>query len=136
MGRFLKLLVGFVVVAGIVFGVYSYIHRRAQSGRLGLLNAEYSYLASLRDLLQKQANPESQSSVSVFVSANVLNSVLSGADGLSFALPKSKDTSVKLNNVRTEFRDGFPGVLANIEVSRQNPTLTTQAEFTVCLSLE
>jgi hypothetical protein len=129
MGRFLKLLVGFVLVAGIVFGVYSYIHRRAQSGRLGLLNAEYSYLASLRDLLQKQANPESQSSVSVFVSANVLNSVLSGADGLSFALPKSKDTSVKLNSVRTEFRDGFPGVLANIEVSRQNPTLTTQAEL-------
>lgn len=116
MGRFLKLFVGLVVVAGIVYGLYSYIHRHAQSGRLGLLDAEYSYLTSLRDLLERQANPESQSSVSVFVSANVLNSVLSGADGLSFELPKSKDIAVKLNKVRTEFRDGFPGVLANIEV--------------------
>src|SRR5882724_496808 len=100
MRRSLKLLVGFVLVAGIAFGVYTYLHRRAQSGRLRLLDAEYSYLASLRDLLQKQANPESQSSVSVFVSASVLNSVLSGADGLSFSLPKSKETAVKLNNIR------------------------------------
>jgi hypothetical protein len=106
-----------------------YIRRRAQSGRLRLLGAEYSYLVTLRDILQKQPNPESQNTMSVFVSANALNSVLSGANGLSFTLPQSKDTTVKVNNVRTEFRDGFPSILANIQVNRQNPTLTIDAEL-------
>src|SRR5271155_5594519 len=98
MARFLKVSIVLVVIAA-VCGIYIYIHQRAQSGRLGLLDAEYSYLASLRDILQKQGNPELQNSISVFVSANALNSVLSGGDGLSFTLPKAKDTTVKVNSV-------------------------------------
>jgi hypothetical protein len=128
MARFLKVSIVLVVIAA-VCGIYIYIHRRAQSGRLGLLDAEYSYLASLRDILQKQANPELQNSISVFVSANALNSVLSGGDGLSFTLPKAKDTTVQVTSVRTEFRDGFPGILSKIRVIRQNPSLSIDADL-------
>jgi hypothetical protein len=125
----LKLVIVLIIIAAVGYGVYLYIHRRAQSGRLRLLDAEYSYLTALRDTLQKQPNPETQNSMSVFVSGNGLNSVLSGADGLSFSVPKSKETIVKVNNIRTDFRDGFPSILANVEVTRQNPTLKLTAQL-------
>lgn len=127
--RRLRLIIVLTLIAAVGYGVYVYIHRRAQSGRLRILDAEYSYLTALKDILQKQPNPESRNSISVFVSANGLNSVLSGADGLSFSVPTSKHTTVTVNSIRTEFRDGFPGVTANVEVTRHNPSLKIAAEL-------
>ena len=103
MGRLIKVIVAFVLIAAIGYGAYWYIHRRAQSGRIRLLDAEYSYLAALKDILQKQPDPESQNSLSVFVSGNSLNAVLAGGNGTSVDLTKpSGTTSVSYTHLCNE----------------------------------
>lgn len=129
MKRLFGAIVALALIAAIGYGVYMYIHRRAQSGRIRLLDAEYSYLAALKDILQKQPDPESQNSLSVFVSGNSLNAVLAGANGTSVDLTKPSGTTLKLASVRTEFRDGFPGVVAEIQVASKNPALSFDAQL-------
>jgi hypothetical protein len=117
------------IIAIVAAIVYFHHHKAAQSSELTLLDAEYSYLTTLRDTLQKQPNPETQGSLSVFVSANALNNVLSGGDNSVISVKKPKEVKIKLNSIRTDFRDGFPGVVAKTLVTSQNPSLSFEAEL-------
>jgi len=124
-----KAVVILCVITAMGYGIYVYVHHRAQSGRLRLLDAEYSYLVTLRDILTKQANPESRNSLSVFVSGGSINAVLAGAAGTSFDLTEPSGTTVKVNSIHTDFRDGFPGVLGQIQVNSKSPKLNFDADL-------
>jgi hypothetical protein len=102
---------------------------KGEISKLNLLQAEMSYLKGLDGILNANPNPESQSSASVFLSGTAINSVLTGFDDSSLAVPQIKNASVSVHRVRADFRDGFPGIIAEITLTKQNPNLSIDAQL-------
>ncbi len=128
-----KILAVLAVVGSIAFGAFWLLHRSAKLDRLALINAEQSYLSTFADSLQKQPRPEAASSASVFLSANAVNSVLAGADQFSLNAPHASGAALKIITMRTAFRDGFPEVLANIQIVSLQPDVQLNAKLHAAL---
>lgn len=130
-------LVGIIVVIGAIglgfLGVRWYLHRNAQSDQLSLLNAEYAYLSTLGDILQKQPQPEESASASVFLSTNSVNSVLAGMDNTPVEIPHVSQTTLKSVSLRTAFIDGFPEVTGDVEITHHNPEAQVKAKLHAAL---
>lgn len=78
--------------------------------RLEVLKAEEAALQSLKATLAAgDTKPlEGPGKVSLFLSDDVINGVLKGADGVSVPLPEVKDASITVNSIRTDFKLGYP----------------------------
>jgi len=126
----LGVLIALILIGGSAFLLYHHLENKAANGRLRLDDAEINYDTLLRDRLKTNSDPESQSSASVFFSASAINSVLSGANTLKLELPSSNGTYVLIRSVQTNFRDGFPEIVAKLTISRDHPAMTLDANLT------
>jgi hypothetical protein len=93
------------------------IHKQATSATLSLLDSEHAYLSTLNTIIGRQGNPETSGSLSVFVSKASLDHLLEGVDGTQLTLDSKPGTTVKLNQLRTLFKDGFPEIVGDVTLT-------------------
>jgi hypothetical protein len=105
------------------------LHKQANSATMSLLDSESAYLASLNSIIEQQGNPESRSSLSVFVSKASLDVVLQGVDGTQVVLDSKPPTTVKINQLRTLFKDGFPEVVGEVAVTSPSVKASVNAKL-------
>src|SRR6266496_3175164 len=81
---------------------------RAQ--QLVLLDAEQRALHETIELFQKQPKLDAPRSIHLFVSANLLNNILSAANGMTIDLPAVDGAKLTINSVKTDLRFGLGGI--------------------------
>jgi hypothetical protein len=86
--------------------------------QLALLTAQYDYMQGTDSTLTSTPNPETASSMSVFVSQDTLNAVLKGADNYSAAIPGIDGAVFHLRSMRMQFGDGFPALTIDSEADK------------------
>jgi hypothetical protein len=109
------------------------LHKQANSATLSLLDSESAYLTSLNSIIEQRGNPESGSSLSVFVSKASLDSVLQGVDGTQVALDSKPPATVKINQLRTFFKDGFPEIVGDVAVMSPSVNASVNAKLSAVL---
>jgi len=102
--------------------------------QLALLTSEYQYMSETNQALTATPNPETQSSMSVFISQDSLNAILKSADNYSADLPGIKGAVLTVHSVRLQFGDGFPGL--NIDASAQKASIHASLRLQVYAVLE
>src|SRR5689334_14347509 len=79
-----------------------------QKQELELLAAEERGLKSLDDTLKDVIALEGSGRVSMFLSKDLINAVLTGASGVNVNIPGVEGAKVRVNSMQTEFRLGLP----------------------------
>jgi hypothetical protein len=109
------------------------LHKKANSATLSLLDSERAYLYSLNSIVEQQGNPESSSSLSVFISKASLDGVLQGMDGKQLSLDSKPPSTVKINQLRTVFKDGFPGIVGDVVVMSPSANGSVNAKLSAVI---
>ncbi len=109
------------------------LHKQANSSTLSLLDSERAYLSSLNSIVEQQGNPESNSSLSVFISKASLDGVLQGMDRTQVSLGSKPPATVKINQLRTRFKDGFPEIVGDVVVTTPSANGSVNAKLSAVI---
>ena len=69
---------------------------------------ELEHLKKLESSIANGSYPPSDRHYSLFLSENIINSVLSGVDKYKLDVPEQPETIIEIESIRTHFRNGFP----------------------------
>jgi hypothetical protein len=95
--------------------------------QLESLRAEAVGLKDLQAYLATKPNFSGPGAVNIFLSTQVINSILAGADGVAIPLPSAPDASVTLKKVRAAFRYGYPLLSVDAVASKKGVPATLTA---------
>jgi len=95
--------------------------------KLSVVEAEERALKGIQQTLQDIQGLEGPGSVSIFLSKDLLNSVLAGADNLVIPVPGVEGATVKVLSMRTDSRVGLP--LVNVEAVASKKGLDASLEL-------
>jgi len=101
---------------------------------LALLEEEAKNLRMTQALLAATPAPELASDMSIFLSREMLDSLLSGADGFHALLPGLKDAALTLQSIRCDFRDGFPALKVVGYAERPSQKLRLDLSFSATIA--
>lgn len=95
--------------------------------RLDVARAEEAALQDLKATLAQDApSLEGPGSVNIFLSDDVINGVLTAADGAVVRVPDLKGVTIKIKAIRTEFKMGYP--LLKVDATAAKEGLAAELE--------
>ncbi|QIM52725.1 hypothetical protein [Hydrogenophaga crocea] len=84
--------------------------------RLEMLKAEEASLQELKTTLASSATPlEGPGKASVFLSDDLINGVLKGADGVVVPVPGVNGATITVKSIRTQFRMGLTCPVSSVQ---------------------
>lgn len=95
--------------------------------KLKVVESEERALKGMHQTLQDIQGLEGPGTVSIFLSEDLLNSVLAGADNLVISVPGVEGATVKVRSMRADFRVGLP--LVNVEAVAAKKGLDASLEL-------
>lgn len=107
-----------VILPAIILAGCSSTHSLVKQMEINELSVERDKLLELEKWFADKQLREQQGDLIVFLSTNILDRILSRSKGLTFSVPDEDEVSLRIDSMKTEFRDGLPIVQVSASAAK------------------